>query len=227
MGAGLILFYTLTGDTENINQIQQTNIVDQKNKLSKPINKPIPKVATKEIAVANTQLSQDILVEDNQLTQEDVVYSGITRISDEAKAILEEAGVLPEDLSEEAYVEFDLDTLRGLEVGDTFNLEIPQTSEMFSTEVTKVEEFNNGDKSVFGRLIGSDGAFHTSVLTVGVDAVYGQFTTVSGNYVFESKGKHGWLAAKRDLYKKHVEFEAINPEPSTEASSSIIAPPLD
>lgn len=139
----------------------------------------------------------------------DAEFNGISRPSSEAKAVLEEAGVLPKDLKGEAYVEFDLEGLRRLEVGDTFNLEIPQTSEMFSAEVTKTSIFDNGDKSVFGRLVGSDGELHTTVLTVGDGALYGQFTTASGNYVFESLGQHGWLAAKRDLYRNHVEFEAV------------------
>ncbi len=142
-------------------------------------------------------------------TQSDIQFYGIAKQSTEAKDILLEAGVLPSDLAEEAYLEFDLDTLRSLEVGDTFDIEIPQTLETFSTEVTQTQGFPNGDKSVFGRLVGSDGEFHNSVMTVGEDALYGQITTPSGNYVFETKGKHGWLAAKRDLYKSHVEFEPV------------------
>ena len=177
-----------------------------------------------------TENTNDVLLQQDESidelnVSEEVAFSGISRISNEAKSILQEAGVLPKDLSQEAYVEFDLDSLRKLEAGDTYNLEIPQTSEMFSAEVTKIEEFSNGDKSVFGRLIGSDGVFHTNVLTVGQDAVYGQFTTASGNYVFESKGKYGWLAAKRDLYKKHVEFEAVHSEASLEGSGSVIVAP--
>ena len=95
---------------------------------------------------------------------------------------------------------------------------------MYAAEVTKIEKFNKGDKSVFGRLVGSDGVLHTTVLTVGEDAVYGQFTTVAANYVFESKGKYGWIAAKRDLYRNHVEIEAVQVGSLTEGPDDVFAP---
>ncbi|MGX5201730.1 hypothetical protein [Aliikangiella sp. IMCC44632] len=150
-----------------------------------------------------------------QETNSQAAFSGISRTSTEAKAYLEAAGVLPQDLNGEAYVEFDLQALRALEIGDTFNLDIPQTLETFSAEVTNTTIFDNGDKSVFGRLVGSDGVLHTTVLTVGADALYGQLTAPSGNYVFETKEQYGWIAAKRDLYQSHIESEAV-PVPADE-----------
>lgn len=136
-------------------------------------------------------------------------FKGISRLSDKSKDILEAAGVLPADVvgKDVVYLEFDLDSLRQLEVGDTFDLEIPQTQEIFTAEVSLVEDFDNGDKSLISNVIGQGGELHTSIITVGSDAMYGQFTTISGNWVFESKNKYGWIAAKRDLYKNHVEFE--------------------
>ena len=200
--------------------------ISQVEKLVQPIESAKKIVGNKTSTITKepsrvTENSGELEVTSNENQQ---LFNGISRPSDEAKEILEEAGVLPEDLKGESYVEFDLDSLRSLEVGDTFNLEIPQTLEMFSAEVTKVNTFDNGDKSVFVRLVGSDGAMHTTVLTVGEDALYGQFTTASGNYVFESKGKHGWLAAKRDLYKSHVEFEAVQMDTSNDDSIEVIAP---
>lgn len=132
-------------------------------------------------------------------------YSNIIKSSPEAKQYLADAGLIPSDLNGEHYVEFDLDSLRALEEGNTFDMTIPQTAEEFSAEVTKVTVFPNGDKSVHALVVGGDGRFHNTVLTVGSDALYGQFTVPSGNYAFESKNQHGWIAAKRDLYKNHVE----------------------
>lgn len=139
----------------------------------------------------------------------DEEFKGISRLSDKSKNILELAGVLPADVigKDVVYLEFDLDSLRKLEVGDTFDLEIPQTQEIFTAEVSLVEDFDNGDKSLISNVIGQGGELHTSIITVGSDAMYGQFTTISGNWVFESKNEYGWIAAKRDLYKNHVEFE--------------------
>jgi hypothetical protein len=138
-------------------------------------------------------------------------FRGISRLSNTAKDILSDAGVMPADIDvnskDVVYLEFDLDSLRKLEVGETFDLEIPQTQEIFTAEITQVDQFDNGDKSLISNVIGQGGDFHTSIITVGKDAMYGQFTTVSGNWVFESKNEYGWIAAKRDLYKNHVEFE--------------------
>ncbi|TQV75271.1 hypothetical protein FLL45_10065 [Aliikangiella marina] len=189
--------------------VKQANLLEQKE--TKPATE-ISKTQAKEIEPIET-VGAEISGE----------FNGISRPSTVAKEILDKAGVLPKDLQGEAYVEFDLEALRQLEVGDTFNLEIPQTSEMFSAEVTKTNIFDNGDKSVFGRLVGSDGNLHTTVLTVGADALYGQFTTTSGNYVFESLGQHGWLAAKRDLYRNHVEFEAVEMGASANGSHQFAA----
>ncbi|MEH6396486.1 hypothetical protein [Pseudoalteromonas sp.] len=149
--------------------------------------------------------------------QGDSDFDAINRLSDKAKQVLKASGVLPTDLKNEAYIEFDLAALKKLKQGDNFDLAIPQTAETFSAEVTNVIAASNGDKSVFGRVIGADGQFHTTVMTIGKDAIYGQFTAPSGNYVFESKGQYGWLAAKRDLYKNHIEHQVTN-QPSAQPS---------
>ncbi|QZO15352.1 hypothetical protein [Pseudoalteromonas piscicida] len=140
-------------------------------------------------------------------------FYAVNKVSNKAKAVLSAAKVLPQDLNNEAYIEFDLPTLRKLEGGDNFELLIPQTQESFVAEVTGISLAENGDKSVFGKVTGADGRFHTTVLTVGKDAVYGQLTAPSGNYVFESKNQFGWIAAKRDLYRSHKE-EELHPHDS-------------
>jgi hypothetical protein len=169
------------------------------------------------------------------LTKTDVeaVFYAINKLSDKAQSVLSEAGVLPSDLNNEAYIEFDLTSLRELEAGDNFELMIPQSAETFIAEVTFIDVANNGDKSIFGNVTGADGRFHTTVLTVGQNAVYGQLTAPSGNYVFESKDQYGWIAAKRDLYRKHVEFEHSEPEHHSDAQhpehekTDIFAPKLN
>ena len=164
---------------------------------------------------------------------EESTFYAVNKLSDKAKAVLNEAGVLPTDLNNEAYIEFDLPSLRSLEAGDNFELLIPQSTETFIAEVTFIDVAGNGDKSIFGNVTGADGRFHTTVLTVGKDAVYGQLTAPSGNYVFESKDQYGWIAAKRDLYKKHVEFEHSESEHHSDAQhpeqekSDLFAPKLN
>lgn len=151
-------------------------------------------------------------------------FDAINKVSSKAKEVLKNANVLPSDLNNEAYIEFDLDTLKGLKTGDNFDLAIPQTAETYSAEITSLSEASNGDKSLFGQVIGADGRLHTTVLTIGNNAIYGQFTAPSGNYVFESKGKYGWIAAKRDLYKSHIEHQVEAPSPKTDKTIDIFAP---
>lgn len=140
-------------------------------------------------------------------------FDAINKPSKKAKEILKAAKVLPTDLHNEAYIEFDLAALNTLKMGDNFDLAIPQTAQTFTAEITHISESSNGDKSMVGQVLGVDGHMHNTILTVGKDAVYGQFTVPNGNYVFESKGQYGWIAAKRDLYKSHIEYEAGEPAP--------------
>merc|ERR1712098_641903 len=79
-------------------------------------------------------------------------FYAVNKVSNKAKAVLSAAKVLPQDLNNEAYIEFDLPTLRKLEGGDNFELLIPQTQESFVAEVTGISLAENGDKSVFGKV---------------------------------------------------------------------------
>ncbi|WP_440056342.1 hypothetical protein ACSLBF_19725 (plasmid) [Pseudoalteromonas sp. T1lg65] len=162
---------------------------------------------------STVKVTQNKPINNEPVNQSD--FYAVNKLSDVAKSVLENAKVLPKDLNNEAYIEFDLDTLRTLESGDTFELLIPQTQESFIAEVSSTSIAANGDKSVFGSVTGADGRFHTTVLTIGKDAIYGQLTAPSGNYVFESKEQYGWIAAKRDLYRSHRE-EELHPTESTE-----------
>lgn len=177
-------------------------------------------IAPKKLAA---KVSADISLPSVSATQPAVVdqthdeFDAINRLSEKAEQVLKASGLLPTDLHNEAYIEFDLVALRKLKQGDNFDLAIPQTAETFSAEVTNIIAASNGDKSIFGRVLGADGRFHTTVMTIGEDAIYGQLTAPSGNYVFESKGQYGWLAAKRDLYKNHMEHQVTKqptPQPS-------------
>lgn len=199
---------------------------------------PNKKAVTEQTAKATEQPQAVVIKSDKPKVstlsmQSDDDFYAVNKLSDKAEGVLKAAGVLPSDLNNEAYIEFDLPSLRELEAGDNFELMIPQTSETFIAEVTFIDLASNGDKSVFGTVTGADGRFHTTVLTVGENAVYGQFTAPSGNYVFESKDQYGWIAAKRDLYKKHIEFEHSEHEHHSDAqhsehkSTDIFAPKLN
>jgi len=202
------------------------NIVIVQNSKPDEINVSPPSVLVEKEAHIDTA---------KPLTKTDVgsEFYAINKLSEKAKSVLSEAGVLPSDLNNEAYVEFDLPSLRALEAGDNFELMIPQSAETFIAEVTFIDVAGNGDKSIFGNVTGADGRFHTTVLTVGKDAVYGQLTAPSGNYVFETKDQYGWIAAKRDLYRKHVEFEHSESEHHSDAQhtehekTDIFAPKLN
>ncbi|RRS09775.1 hypothetical protein EAG18_04660 [Pseudoalteromonas sp. J010] len=178
----------------NLIQVENTQNNEQSDEISSTLKVIVP-----------TSTSQKDLQATSQHKDSD--FYAVNKVSDKAKAVLEAAKVLPKDLNNEAYIEFDLASLRKLEGGDNFELLIPQTQESFIAEVTGISSAENGDKSVFGKVTGADGRFHTTVLTVGKDAVYGQLTAPSGNYVFESKDQYGWIAAKRDLYRSHQEEE--------------------
>lgn len=160
----------------------------------------------------------------NEPVEQSSAFDAINKPSKKAKEILKAANVLPTDLQNEAYIEFDLAALNTLKEGDIFDLAIPQTAETYSAEITHVTRASNGDKSIVGQVIGANGTLHTTILTVGTDAVYGQFTAPSGNYVFESKGQHGWIAAKRDLYKNHIEHEVGEPAPKNKDDIDPFAP---
>lgn len=172
----------------------------------------LPADTAKRSQLQSNQVNASLFVnpiEDSEEIEMEVInlnhISNIIKPSEQAQQFLEQAGVIPSDLNGEHYVEFNLDALRALELGDSFDMVIPQTAEEFSAEVTHVTKFPNGDKSVHAMVIGGDGRFHNTVLTVGSDALYGQFTVPSGNYAFESKNQYGWIAAKRDLYRNHIE----------------------
>ena len=180
---------------------------------------PQPIDMSKDPVVKNTNKQVEYTIDEQ--------FDAINKRSDKAKQILRNAKVLPTDLNNEAYIEFDLPTLQALEQGDNFDLAIPQTAETYTAEITNVTEASNGDKSIFGKVTGLDGQMHNTVLTVGKDAVYGQFTTANGNYVFESKGKYGWIAAKRDLYKSHMEHDTNGLSPNIKKGIDVFAPKKD
>jgi hypothetical protein len=193
--------------TDNNEALQSSTEIQEKNRILK--NNPEELKAPQNTSAQIVNNIKEPVQSLETITDEE--FTTISRLSDKAESVLKEAGVLPRDIvgANVVYLEFDLDALRALEVGGTFDLEIPQTQEIFTAEVSGIEKFPNGDKNIIGTVIGQGGDFHTTVITVGKDAMYGQFTTISGNWVFESKDQYGWMASKRELYKSHVEFEAV------------------
>ncbi|MBQ4814540.1 hypothetical protein J8M20_24460 [Pseudoalteromonas luteoviolacea] len=213
-------FYKPSPELAHVEHVPESALEVEKN-VNSIVPAPTPSVPVKEVEVVSSAIKKTVQERDRLPLD----IGEIASISEEAKGVLVEAGVLVRDISEEAYVEFDLTAMQQLEVGDTFDLTIPQTTEMHRAEVTQVDVFPNGDKSVFAQVTGSDNRFHNSVMTVGSNAIYGQFTVSSGNYVFESHGKHGWIAAKRDLYKNHVEHSPSERAP-TEGEKDLFSPPI-
>ena len=212
------IYTHLSVSNEKVNPIA-IDIVPVDSKFASNSKAPQPINMTKDpITVKTIEVIQNPIPEH---------FDAINKVSDQAKQILKTAKVLPTDLTNEAYIEFDLPTLQSLEAGDNFDLAIPQTAETFTAEITNVSKASNGDKSIFGQVTGLDGRMHNTVLTVGKNAVYGQFTVPSGNYVFESKGKYGWIAAKRDLYKNHIEHDTNSLKPNTEKGIDVFAPKQD
>lgn len=195
--------------------VSSNDLSDESPKKTLPNIASIPNVSTIKNKVNETSASNHNSVE----------FLGISRRSETAESFLSDAGVLPVDLDGATFIEFDISAIKKLEVGQSFDLEIPQTTEIFTAEVTQVQEFENGDKSIVGNIVGLDDSLHNTIITVGEDGLYGQFTTVSGNWVFESKDQYGWMAAKRDLYRSHVELEAVELSSTTkEGAKDIFSP---
>lgn len=211
--------YTLLNNQNKTDEVEAPiaiDIVPVDSEFVKQTRKPLPIDMSKDPIKGAPSKAKLAVIENS--------FDAINKPSTKAKEILKAAKVLPTDLQNEAYIEFDLATLKTLEAGDNFDLAIPQTAETYSAEITNVTNASNGDKSIVGQVIGANGALHTTILTVGNDAVYGQFTAPSGNYVFESKGQYGWIAAKRDLYKNHIEHQVGEPAPKNTDGGDPFAP---
>ncbi|WP_413403471.1 hypothetical protein [Pseudoalteromonas sp. KJ71-7] len=189
-----------------------------------PVDSEFVKQTRKPLPIDMSKDPITVKPSEEKLADTEDSFDAINKPSTKAKEILKAAKVLPTDLQNEAYIEFDLTALKALKAGDNFDLAIPQTAETYSAEITNVTSASNGDKSIVGQVIGANGAMHTTILTVGKDAVYGQFTAPSGNYVFESKGQYGWIAAKRDLYKSHIEHQVGEPSPKNTDGGDPFAP---
>ena len=211
--------YTLLNNQKKVDEVEAPIAIDiapVDSEFAKQTRKPLPIDMSKDPIKGAPSKAKLAVIENS--------FDAINKPSTKAKEILKAAKVLPTDLQNEAYIEFDLAALKTLEVGDNFDLAIPQTAETYSAEITNVTSASNGDKSIVGQVIGANGALHTTILTVGNDAVYGQFTAPSGNYVFESKGQYGWIAAKRDLYKNHIEHQVGEPAPKNTDGGDPFAP---
>ena len=211
--------YKLLNNQKKVDEVEAPiaiDIVPVDSEFAKQTRKPLPIDMSKDPIKTAPSEAKLAVIENS--------FDAINKPSTKAKEILKAAKVLPNDLQNEAYIEFDLAALKTLKAGDNFDLAIPQTAETYSADITNVTNASNGDKSIVGQVIGANGVLHTTILTVGNDAVYGQFTAPSGNYVFESKGQYGWIAAKRDLYKNHIEHQVGEPAPKNTDGGDPFAP---
>ena len=155
---GLMLAFSfwLTKKTDEVEAPIAIDIVPVDSEFAKKTHNPSPIDMSKD-PIAAKPANIESNVHSNS-------FDAINKPSAKAKEILKAAKVLPTDLQNEAYIEFDLAALKTLKTGDNFDLAIPQTAETYSAEITNVTHASNGDKSIVGQVIGANGAMHTAIL---------------------------------------------------------------
>ena len=125
-----------------------------------------------------------------------ISFSDISDISEDAskksREIILERNHQPSFVPPEKvhYFQLNLSVMLQMKVGDTFDIAFPQTTEIFSVEVTEAESYSDGYKSVKGIVIGDNSQIS---FTVGRDAVYGSISVYSGYYKFESSDQYAWI----------------------------------
>ena len=150
-------------------------------------------------------------------TQSEVDFNGqIWRNSEEAKAVLEESGMLPGDLKGEYYLELDVSSLAGLNFGDTFQMHIPHMHASLTAEVDRLTTHPNGDKTIEANFHGMDRR-NSAVITLGPEVVYARFSTPEGAFTLEALGNYAWIASRGDMVASHFPH---NDSVSTSASEA-------
>jgi|TARA_B100000700_G_scaffold107604_1_gene121392 hypothetical protein len=116
----------------------------------------------------------------------------LNQLSNKAHEFLYKQGRLPEKLSDTAFSEFDLDTLKTLQAGDNLILAVDE-SRTYTLEISNIIEASNGDRSVFGKVTDDDKTSHQAVMTVTKNTLQGQLNTHTDSYKFVSHGEYGWV----------------------------------
>ncbi|MCW8876274.1 MAG: hypothetical protein OQJ89_16815 [Kangiellaceae bacterium] len=178
------------------------------------------RVAAQAVAPANISLSEESTkVARRQVaetaTQSEADFNGqIWRNSEEAKAVLEQSGMLPGDLKGEYYLELDVSSLAGLNFGDTFQMHIPHMHASLTAEVDRLTAHPNGDRTIEANFHGMDRR-NSAVITLGPDVVYARFSTPEGAFTLEALGNYAWIASRGDMVASHFPH---NDSVSTSAS---------
>ncbi|AXV67357.1 MULTISPECIES: hypothetical protein [Pseudoalteromonas] len=116
----------------------------------------------------------------------------LNQLSNKAHDYLYKQRRLPKTLSDTAFSEFDIETLKTLKTGDQYILKVDEYLS-YTVEITDIIEASNGDRSVFGKLNDHAQNYHQAVMTLTENTLHGQFNAGNENYQFESYGKYGWV----------------------------------
>lgn len=136
--------------------------------------------------------------------------------SEKGEQVLKAEGFQSADLSNEIYLEIDVNELRTVEVGELLDLYIPQIEGSYSGEVDYITEHDNGDRTVEAHIPGAGNLF-SAVITIGEEAIYGTIGTQDDVYIMEGNGKYAWIASKSDLVANHSQthVDGILPDENT------------
>jgi|GEM_PF-1940952 len=137
--------------------------------------------------------------EESQPIEKDSI---VWAVSEKAEKVLKAGGKIPGDVSNEVYIELDIDELNSVVVGDFIDLYIPQIGGSYAGEVDHIEVHSNGDRTVEAYIPGA-GTLYSAVITLGENAVYGTLGTQADVYIMEGDGKYAWIASKSDLVANH------------------------
>ena len=126
--------------------------------------------------------------------------------SEVSKKVLTESGLIPADVTDEAYIELDREELLTVEVGEYLDLYIPQFGGSYTGEVDHIETHPNGDRTVEAHIPGA-GSLYAAVITIGENATYANLATPRDVFVLEGNDKYAWIAPKSSMMQSHIEHE--------------------
>jgi hypothetical protein len=142
------------------------------------------------------QINQDAIAIDEPLIN-------LWEESEKAREVLQShPEKLPGDLAGETYIELNTEQLKQMQLGDVFELTIPQLGTSFAAEVDQITQHPNGDKTIEANFPGMD-AYYSAVITLGETNSYAQISTPDGVYLLESQGDYAWIASRNSLVASH------------------------
>lgn len=139
--------------------------------------------------------------------------------SDKGQQVLTQAGLIPADVTDEAYIELDREELLSVEVGEYLDLYIPQFGGSYTGEVDHIQTHPNGDRTVEAHIPGA-GTLYAAVITVGENATYGNLATPRDVFILEGNDQYAWIAPKSAMMKNHIEREPTQQQHATPDNSN-------